>query len=286
MRYIIQQHLRIRYLAHLFAALICIGVITSAAQEPGPPPPGPGNVIFMRSTGGELGEGKVVTGNPLTAQITVTRDTTLTDGNKIHHVSETTLYRDSQGRVRREMTVDVGTPTTAGVKHSIITINDPVSGHRYMLDPANKTARELPEPKGHSAGAEHHGPGPGHEGGPHPDGLDDGLKQLLSKDVQQQPLGTKTISGSEAEGQRVTRTIAAGEIGNEKPIEVVTERWFSKDLQLPVLVVHTDPMMGTVTTKLTTVTKGDPDASLFQVPADYKIVSGHPGDPFYVPLHP
>jgi hypothetical protein len=292
MKHVIQQHMkRVRYLPFLFAALVSLGVITSAAQEPGPPPPLPesGNVIFMRSPGGEPGDGKVVTGNPLTAQITVTRDTTLADGNKIHHVSETTLYRDSQGRVRREMTVDVGTPATAGVKHTIITINDPVSGHRYTLDPANKTARELPGRKGHGGGPEHsHGPGLGPEAGPgpHPDGLGDGLKQLLSKDVQQQQLGTKTIAGYESEGRRVTRTIAAGEIGNEKPIEVVTERWFSKDLQLPVLVVHTDPMMGTVTTKLTTVTKGDPDASLFQVPDDYKVVSGRPGDPFYVPLHP
>lgn len=290
MRYAIQQYIKVRYLASLFAALVSLGVVTSAAQEPGPPPPPheSGNVIFMRAPGGEPGDGKVVTGNPLTAQITVTRDTTLSDGNKIHHSSETTVYRDSQGRVRREMTVDVGTPSTAGVKHTIITINDPVAGHRYTLDPTNKTARELPGPKGHGGGPEH-GPGPGPEAdiGPHPEGPGGGeLKKLLSKDVRQHELGTKTIDGHEAEGRRVTRTIAAGEIGNEKPIEVVTERWFSKDLQLPVLVVHTDPMMGTVTTKLTNVTKGEPDASLFQVPSDYKIVSGHPGDPFYVPLHP
>ena len=35
-------------------------------------------------------------------------------------------------------------------------------------------------------------------------------------------------------------------------------------------------MMGTATTKVTSVTRGEPDASLFQVPSDYKIVSGRP----------
>ena len=137
--------------------------------------------------------------------------------------SQTTLYRDSQGRTRREMTVDAGTPATASVKHTIIMINDPVSGKRYMLDPANKTAREMPEPP--------HGPG---DHSDHP-GIE-AMKKMLSKNVQRDQLGNKTISGYEATGEKVTRTIAAGEIGNEKPIEVVTERWFSADLQLPVLI--------------------------------------------------
>ena len=77
-----------------------------------------------------------------------------------------------------------------------------------------------------------------------------------------------------------------GEIGNDKPIELVTERWFCNALQLPVLLVHTDPMMGTATTKVINVTRGEPDASLFQVPSDYKVVSGRADEPFFVPLHP
>ncbi len=219
----------------------------------------------------EIGEGKVVTGIPLTAQIVVSHETVLSDGNRISRTSQMTLYRDAQGRVRRDITVEIGTPSTGTVKHTIVTINDPVSGHRYTLDPENKTARESPERKGP------HGPnGPGREM----------LRGMLSKSVQQEQLGTKTIVGFQAEGMKVTRTIAAGEIGNEKPIEVVTERWFSTDLELPLLIIHTDPMMGTATIKVASVTRGDPDASLFQVPSDYKLVSGRRDEPFYVPLHP
>ncbi len=266
---------RVRSVLTALAAisLVFAAALTSAAQEPAPPPPPPGpDHVGMMHGPGEPGEGKVVTGIPLTAQIVVKHENTLADGNHILRTTETTLYRDSQGRVRREITVDVGTPTTGAVKHTIITINDPVSGSRYMLDPTDKTARKMPSPHGH---------------GPHsnrPAG--DMVKKTLSKSVQQDQLGTKTIDGFQATGERVTRTIAAGEIGNEKPIEVVTERWFSADLQLPLLITHTDPLIGTATTKVTSVTRGEPDASLFQVPSDYKIVSGRPDEPFYLPLHP
>jgi hypothetical protein len=263
-------------LSSLLAILtLMVVALAAAAQEPGPPPPpppgGPGHMMEMHGLG-EPGEGKTVTGIPLTAQIVVTHENTLSDGNHISRTSQTTLYRDAQGRTRREVTVEAATPATASVKHVIIMINDPVAGKRYMLDPTNKTAREMREP---------HGPGD-HPKRP----AGEAVKEMLSKNVQRDQLGNKTISGFEASGERVTRTIAAGEIGNEKPIEVVTERWFSTDLQLPVLVVHTDPMMGTATTKVTSVTRGEPDASLFQVPSDYKVVSGRSDEPFYVPLHP
>ena len=84
----------------------------------------------------------------------------------------------------------------------------------------------------------------------------------------------------------MTRTIPAGEMGNEKPISVVTERWYSPELQIAVMTVHTDPMMGTVTTKLANVTQGAPDASLFQVPSDYTVQTGKRGDPMFVPMKP
>ena len=90
----------------------------------------------------------------------------------------------------------------------------------------------------------------------------------------------------QAEGIRVTRTIPAGAIGNDKPIEVVTERWYSSDLQIAVMTIHTDPMMGTVTSKLVNVIRGDPDASLFQVPSDYKIEAGKPNELMYMPMKP
>ena len=271
-----------------FAAALCLAImlgLSLAAQDvaPPPPPPGPGGpgVGMMHGPGGPgFGEGKTVTGIPLTAQIMVTHENTLADGNHIYRTEQETIYRDSQGRTRREMTVYAATPATGAVKHTIIMINDPVSGNRYMLDPTNKTARQMPADRHDHA----HSPKGAQKG---PDGpMMDAVRGALSKNVQRDQLGTKAIDGYQATGERVTRTIPAGEIGNEKPIDVVTERWVSTDLQLPLLAVHSDPLMGTATTKVTGVTRGEPDASLFQVPSDYKVVSGRRGEPFYVPLKP
>ena len=267
----------VRLLVGAAMLLTAAGVAQSAPPPPSPPHDtfflgGPGRAGGMM--GGEFGEGKTVTGVPLSGILIVTRDTTLADGNKIHNESQAKVYRDAQGRIRRELNVDLVTPATGNVKRNVVIIVDPVAGQRYMLNPDNKTARAMPLHGPRHDGQEHGGPmqamgGPGESGA-----------------VNKEDLGTKTVNGLQAEGVRVTRTIAAGAIGNNKPIDVVTERWYSPDLQIAVMTTHSDPMMGTVTTKLTNVTRGEPDASLFLVPSDYKIETGRPTEPMYMPMKP
>jgi hypothetical protein len=75
-------------------------------------------------------------------------------------------------------------------------------------------------------------------------------------------------------GVRTTRTIAAGQIGNDKPISIVTEVWTSPDLKTIVYSKRRDPRMGEQTFQLTNITRAEPDASLFTVPADFKLVEG------------
>ncbi len=225
----------------------------------------------------DIGEGKQVKGAPLTADLVVTRDTTLANGTHIHNVSQTRVYRDAEGRTRREIAVEINTPATGSVKRNMIVLVDPVSGNRYMLNAANKTARQMPMRHGRPDGHRSHGPEGAGESAMPPG------KVGSANTVKTESLGTKTINGLQAEGTRVTRTIPAGEIGNDAPIEVVTERWVAVELQAPLLVTHNDPMMGVVTSTLTNITRGEPDASLFVVPPDYKIESGRAGDPFFVP---
>lgn len=275
-------------LATLVIALGCVAFAQSDAPPPPPPPPG-GDMMWADGPGhgpgpmrgpflGDIGEHKVVKGAPMSGDLVMTRDTTLADGNTIHTENQTRIYRDSVGRVRREVSFELNTPTTGAAKHRMIVITDPVAGYRYILDPDNKTAQQMPlhPPKGPRPGNREHQA----NGGP----AEMGTK--FDADVTKKSLGTKTVNGMQAEGTRVTRTIPAGQIGNAKAIEVVTERWISTDLQMPLTMTHTDPMMGTMTTKLSNVTRAEPDASLFQVPADYKITTGKPDKPFYMPMKP
>jgi hypothetical protein len=258
----------------LFISASTLAMAQSEPAPPPPPPPGPGIMLGMHGPGGgaffheEIGDGpKVVTGAPMTAVVEVTHDSTLQDGNTIHTQNQSTVYRDSQGRVRREVPFEFMTPTTGSTKGTMIIIMDPVAGTRYVLNPQNKTAHQMPL----------HPPKP-------PNGAAEGEPPARPADpnVATVDLGTKTILGLPATGTRVTRTIPAGQIGNAKAIEVVTERWVSTDLQIPMSMKHNDPMMGTMTTEVTTITRGEPSASLFQVPSDYKIVTGKQGDMMYM----
>ena len=274
----------------LLLGLALVGLTAFAAAQseaPAPPPPphdmnvmfggGPGMGVMMGMAHAGMEEGKLVKGVPMSGEMVVTREQTLADGNSIHTQNQTTIYRDSEGRVRREIGFELNTPSTGAAKRTMIAITDPVSGNRYMLNPENKTAHQMPLHPGRS------GPGA-------PDAMHDMHRKMGAgpdaANLKTEQLGTKTINGLQAAGTRMTRTIPAGEIGNRNPIEVVTERWYSSDLQLPLLESHSDPMMGTMTIKLVNINRGEPDASLFQVPSDYKLVSGKPGEPLYMPMHP
>jgi hypothetical protein len=92
-------------------------------------------------------------------------------------------------------------------------------------------------------------------------------------EVKNESLGTRKIEGVEAEGVRLTTTVAAGSIGNERPIEIVYERWYSKELQLIVLSKYSDPRFGEQTYRVINIKRDEPDAALFTLPGDYKIVN-------------
>jgi hypothetical protein len=87
-----------------------------------------------------------------------------------------------------------------------------------------------------------------------------------------QPLGKRMMEGVSADGTTETSTIEAGAIGNDRPIQSVSERWYSSDLQTVMMSRHSDPRTGEETFKLTNVSRTEPPPYLFQIPAGYQIV--------------
>src|SRR5439155_1320512 len=104
-------------------------------------------------------------------------------------------------------------------------------------------------------------------------------QEIANGNLQEEDLGTQTIAGVTAQGTRLTRTIPAGQIGNEKPITIVHERWYSNDLQMVVMSKRSDPWSGETTYTLTNINRTEPDASLFTVPSAYTVTQGHRGIP-------
>jgi hypothetical protein len=148
-------------------------------------------------------------------------------------------------------------------------ISDPVAGARYMLDVNRKVANKMGV-HDHSSGSR----------GANAKGTHGGtFAAERQRETTTTSLGTQTISGVSAEGTRATRTIPAGEIGNQKPIVITVEKWYSPDLQETVLIKRSDPRMGDTTFQLTNIQRAEPATTLFQVPADYTVKQGGPGGP-------
>jgi len=92
--------------------------------------------------------------------------------------------------------------------------------------------------------------------------------------VTTEDLGSQTMEGVLVNGVRTTRTIAAGQIGNDRPISIVTEVWTSPELKTVISSKRSDPRIGEQTFELKNISRGEPDPSLFTVPADFKVVDG------------
>ncbi len=194
---------------------------------------------------------QIVTGAPFSGTLTEQRQQTLQDGNQISTSAEIKLYRDTQGRVRTEMT----RTRKDGQTKTFISIFDPVAGFEARLNPDKSTAEKHSLPA--QSGGERRMPQP-------PAG--EQKPQIATSD-----LGSKTIEGLAATGKQITVTIPPGEMGNAEAIQTVREAWTSTALKIPVLVTVTDPRFGNSKTQLTSVTQSEPDASLFQIPSNYKV---------------
>ena len=248
---------------------------------------------------------KVVKNSPFSADAVSESVQTLADGNRIVRSTTTKLHRNSEGRFRRELKNGsggiLGTAFSYGAGVSII---DPVAGNRYLLDPEMRTARAavIRAARPHREKREASGaavppappapleppPGvrviaPGEPAiaatgvyrtiAPGAPGIEVLTMEGREKyETRSEDLGTKNIEGVEASGKRTVTTIPADAIGNERPIEIVYEKWYSKELEMTVLSKHSDPRFGEQTYRLTNIVRAEPEPSLFTLPSGYKVL--------------
>lgn len=243
------------------------GMMQAGPEGEFPPPPF-GERMELLGFGGMHG-GKVVTGAPFSAVAVSETTQTLSDGNHITRKTQTNLFRDSQGRIRKEVTLSgFGPMESPGQPKSFVVINDPVAGATFMLHPDQKTAEKIEKSFARMNGPEKRAMR---------DKTEFRKEEQSGPNLKREDLGTQTIAGVTAQGIRVTKTIPAGQIGNEKPITIVREVWYSNDLQMVVMSKHSDPWSGETTYSLTNIQRSEPDAALFAVPSDYTVTQAHPG---------
>jgi hypothetical protein len=283
--------------------------INGQGPEPGMPLSvgvggGPNNTfVFVNS---EFSfDGKLTKNAPYSADAVTETTQNLGDGNRIVRKNTATIYRDSEGRTRREQSFNaIGPYASTGDVPQTTFINDPVSGVNYILDSRTKTARKMDLPQfnfkpGQRFEMKVDGPFQGPPQGPPPGDLKPGTSVVHSgvatygrfpgpstefvlptppgfpkHEPKVESLGTQQVEGVNAEGTRTTLTIPAGEIGNERQIEIVNEKWYSPELQVVVMSKRIDPLAGDMTYRLTNINRNEPAKSLFEVPSDYKIKEG------------
>ena len=252
-------------------------------------------------------ETRVTTGRPYSAEATTEFVQVLGDGNRIARKSTVRIYRDSDGRTRRE---ELGTD---GVVRAV-SIYDPVAHVSYVLDPSTRTARKsamriaypasaatlsdedkkrIEARKATDRGSVEAGAitivapaeAPSQAIGEElrkrqqAEIVADGgrgrgvqLARTAPSAAKEESLGQKMVEGVVADGKRVTTVLPAGAIGNQQPITVLTEQWFSPDLEVLLMTRHSDPRSGDTTYTLTSIVRAEPQGSLFDVPADYTIL--------------
>ncbi|MBV8865360.1 MAG: hypothetical protein JO210_08185 [Acidobacteriaceae bacterium] len=227
-----------------------------------------------------------VTGAPYSAQATTERVQILADGNRIVQSTSGTVARDSQGRFRKDEALPFLSAGKTGDSPHMVYIQDPVAGVQWNLDARMKIAFKssfsaskmqgtatkgtvlVPPPIGQDRiwfTSELPAPPSAHSRAI-------GKSQTLpDTNVSKTDLGTQTVEGVPAQGTRMVRTIPAGEVGNEQPLFITTETWYSADLKVLVMSKTNDPRMGETTYRLTDIQRAEPPASLFEVPEDYKV---------------
>jgi len=268
-------------------------------------------------------KGMTVIGAPYSGEEVSETNQTLADGTRLHRETKTTVYRDSQGRTRRE------TPDN-------ITITDPVASVTYLLDSKTMTGQKLamtgvgiayarsgsfsstisaPGPSTLTVTSSADGPGTitvnvngvplddkavaeaiakakasgstqtityerrevttaassGSASGIGVGGAAGGVFRTALKKPAGESLGKQMMEGVNAEGTRYVSMIEVGAIGNDRPIQISSESWYSPDLQMVIMSKHSDPRTGDESFRLTNISRGEPAAYLFQLPVGYQL---------------
>lgn len=89
----------------------------------------------------------------------------------------------------------------------------------------------------------------------------------------QEDLGTDVIQGVEVHGYRMTRTIPAGQVGNDRPIMSVNEYWIAPSLGVVLRSTTDEPRSGKQSMEAVSLSIGNPDPAVFQPPEGYKVIA-------------
>ena len=270
--------------AVLLSTALTLPLAAQAVPNPSPDAPPPAATPGMHPGGphGPHGRGmfgpamaahhiETVSNAPFTAQFTETSNLTDHQGSQGQRSSTSTVYRDSQGRVREELTLPTPPPRPPAATDSggapaapaaprgprtIVTILDPVAHTVTHLNADRQTAYVQNVPEDFFMHMQQRTER--RESGRSP--------QHRRDNATTTDLGNKVMAGLSARGEQTTLTLPAPDGGS---VHTMTrQNWFSPDMKIEVSSSETSDR-GTHSNTLTSLNKAEPNPALFQVPAGY-----------------
>src|SRR6266481_373781 len=187
---------------------------------------------------------------PFSAKVELELVNQLQDGTLITHKTYNLDARDSQGRTRNEARNWINPSIGAEPRLIRIEVYDPATRTRINVFPLAKTARQwtvgTTVPTAPSSAP-------------------------AKPETTTENIGSDSIEGLPVRGVRVSQTYPPGALGNDRPLIIITESWYSGDLKINLLTKRTDPRYGVQTVRVTELVRQEPDAALFAISDEYKL---------------
>jgi len=201
---------------------------------------------------------------PFSAEVDQAMTQVLSDGSTFQRKTSALIARDGQGRIHNERHEILSASSTEKPRIISVHIYDPATRLNTFLNPYTHIARQNITP--HPPSTE-----PPKNGWVH-------LKSPISSmpNLQVEDLGTNMIGGLEVHGYKRTVTIPAKASGTDRPVVVYDEIWYSEELHINLQTRQYDLRIGSLTLTVTNTNVGEPDAELFAIPTDYKLVDMTP----------
>ena len=196
---------------------------------------------------------------PFSGVVNVERSFVQPDGSVVNYKTIRNISRDSRGRVHNESRTFVPASSAETPRVVRIHLYDPQTRISTLLNPKERTfsARTLNHPPATVPPSVRYG-----------SPTDNGLPQ--NEFTKEEDLGVHQVEGLPLHGVRESQTIPA----ENKEIVISDEYWYSEDLRINMMIKHSDPRTGTITMRVTRVTRAEPDPALFEIPEGYKPVRG------------
>jgi len=196
---------------------------------------------------------------PFSGTDTIVETRPIEGGGAIINALTARVVRDSQGRIYRER------------HHFAPQGTDPQKTlyQFYILDPATSTQTDCTIATHQCVINGYHPqlsvwlmpPGPFDQG-----------RQLLVRDS----LGEHPIGDLNTIGTRETITVSPGTYGNDRPLTLTREFWYSPDLKTNLVVTRSGPRLGTFDIHLDVQSRDEPSPDIFAIPAGYTIQDVRP----------